>query len=1147
MIRLGSTHGDKTIVNKENPMKRASLKPGSAIGSRASWSRLAVLGALAALGLLLFTGSASAAPTFGVELTRTPTTINRGDEFVSYEVKVKNTSATDPTTGPLNVVISLPTGFTLVKTNTGSGGWACDLTSNTCSNSKIIGPESSYPALQLSQIWIDTSAPAVPTTTVTVVGAGGKTVITKDTFTFGPETPFGLALLEPSVVNEAGEDYVQAGGHPYQASAIFKANTHTVTLGAGMETVVEQFRSVFSELPAGFIGNPFAVETCPVSIMLQRKCPDSAAVGGILLELQFTPEFISIEPAVVYSIPAEKGYPAEFGFVTDSPKLVVRVKVRTDSDYGINVQGPLTPQVPILRGGDFTFCGYGVNTVPTGFNQFPGFNGCKKVSEAAPIAKPVTTMPTNCKDEQVFKFAIESWEKPGLRLANGSPNYSDPNWKQYQYTQPSLTGCNKLVEAWTNPETGPTLEFQPSVTNADSPAGYTARVHVNNQGLNEIKGLSASHLRNIKVVLPKGVTLNPSVGDGVQTCSEEEMGRLPGPGVHFNLQVPDCPSTSKLGLVRIDTPLLENPVKGAIYLARQHENPFGTDFAVYLVVEEPDSGIVIKLPGEVTVNEETGQITSIFRENPQLPFENLTVSFFGGPVAALANPGYCSKSFSTNSELTPWAAANPYEPQQSEIAHFADPLSIETAPATTSVGEGCPTSAASRPFNISFDSGVDNTEAGAQSPFNMHVTRPDGSQEIEKLELVSPPGFSASLKGIPTCSTAQIAAAKKNSGVAEEAHPSCPASSQIGTLYAGAGAGSRPLYNNGNVYMSGPYKGAPLSIVTIVPGIAGGTPGHPAFDLGNVVVRSALYINRQTAQVTAVTDPIPQYLKGIGLRIRDIRIHLDRRDFTRNPTNCESKSVDLRIFGNSGAVKNLSSHFQVGGCDKLKFKPKFSAHLTGGTKRGDHPAFTAEVNYPEGGAYANTSEVAVTLPHSDFLDQAHINTVCTRVQVAADACPPGSIYGEAEATSPLLDGKLTGPVFLKSSDNQLPDLAIALKGPENEPVEVEFQGHIDSVHGRIRDTIEGLPDVPVTQFVLRMKGGKKGLLVNSRDLCKSRKVRMDVRMLGQNNTPANQTPLLTNDCSKKHKAKKTKKSRQKAKHTTVAERAATISWVRGIF
>ncbi len=189
--------------------------------------------------------------------------------------------------------------------------------------------------------------------------------------------------------------------------------------------------------------------------------------------------------------------------------------------------------------------------------------------------------------------------------------------------------------------------------------------------------------------------------------------------------------------------------------------------------------------------------------------------------------------------------------------------------------------------------------------------------------------------------------------------------------------------------------------------------------------------------------------------------------------------------------------------------------------------------------------MAVTLPHSDFLDQAHINTVCTRVQVAADACPPGSIYGEAEATSPLLDGKLTGPVFLKSSDNQLPDLAIALKGPENEPVEVEFQGHIDSVHGRIRDTIEGLPDVPVTQFVLRMKGGKKGLLVNSRDLCKSRKVRMDVRMLGQNNTPANQTPLLTNDCSKKkHKSKKKK---QKAKHTTVAERAATISWVRGIF
>jgi hypothetical protein len=285
-------------------------------------------------------------------------------------------------------------------------------------------------------------------------------------------------------------------------------------------------------------------------------------------------------------------------------------------------------------------------------------------------------------------------------------------------------------------------------------------------------------------------------------------------------------------------------------------------------------------------------------------------------------------------------------------------------------------------------------------------------------------------------------------------------------------------------------------VVAITPAVAG------PFDLGDVVVRSALQVDPVTARVTAVTDPIPQYLEGVALRIRDVRINLDRANWALNPTSCDLRSVDVTAHGNSGAVSNLTNRFQVAGCDKLAFKPKLRAKLSGGTKRNDHPSLRAELSYPPGAGYANTRYAQVALPHSEFLDQAHINTVCTRPQFAAHQCPAGSIYGSAEATTPLLDQPLTGPVYLRSSANKLPDLVIALKG------------RIDSIHGGIRTTFEAAPDAPVSKFVLTMKGGNKGLLVNSRNLCSGAAAKMTVRLVGQNNKRADQFPKLGNDCGK---------------------------------
>ena len=1023
-----------------------------------------------------------------------------------------NPTVTGPnwTAGTINFFLSLPEGLHIAKA--GSGCETTSFTTVACSTSSVLAPGAST-AFNFDQVWIEQSAPSTVVAIGTANGGGAKAASGNDVLSILPQVPFGISVLEPKVLDEFDADYTQAGGHPFSAEATFEVPTRSTTAGNGpVETLpVEAIKDGLAELPPGLVGNPQAATVCQIPRLLANTCDPSAAIGGVHLILREVPTFVENQP--VYRVPAEPGYAAEFGFKVAVPSYVVRVGVRTDGDYGINVHAPLIPQAPPLVGANFKFCGFGSFAVQAASGL--EFKGCRKKSEALLHAEPVVTLPTNCSDpEPKLKFSVSSWKNPGAVLPNGNPDYSDPNWKRFEAAQPQLTGCEALVEAWTDPETGPELDLQPDNTNADTPAGYTARLHVDNKGLTEIDGLSASHLRDIAVTLPEGVSLNPAVGAGVQTCSEEQMGLISLSPLHFSTDLPDCPPAAKLGVGEIISPLLEKPLSGSIYLAAQDENPFGSDYAIYFVVEDPDEGIVIKLAGKVVADAETGQIRTFFTENPQLPFEDLTLKFFGGYASALANPTVCG-TVSTNTELTPWAAEDPANPRPDEIAHFAAPITIGSGPN----GAPCANSPQERPFNLSVTAGSQSATAGATSPFVTRITRPDGSQELSELSVSSPPGYSAYLRGIPSCTQAEIESARGKTGVGEQAHPSCPAASRLGSIETGAGPGAKPLFTPGDVYLGGPYRGAPLSLVTITPAVAGGSAAHPAFDLGNVVVQVPIFVDRQTAGITAKTDALPEILNGIPLRIRDIRVNLDRPNWGLNPTSCEPSQTSVSAKGNSGASTKATSPFQMEGCQKLSFGPRLKAHLTGGIKRGDHPAFTAEVNFPAG--QANTKDVQVTLPHSEFLDQAHINTICTRVQAAANACPAGSIYGFAEAETPLLDGKLTGPVFLKSSDHQLPDLAIALRGPDSQPVEVEFAGRIDSVKAQIRNTIEGLPDVPVTKFVLKMKGGRKGLLVNSRNLCKGKVTRMTVKMVGQNNKRFDSRPKLRNSCGKQ--GKKTQK------------------------
>jgi hypothetical protein len=617
-----------------------------------------------------------------------------------------------------------------------------------------------------------------------------------------------------------------------------------------------------------------------------------------------------------------------------------------------------------------------------------------------------------------------------------------------------------------------------------------------------------SDLKKTVVTLPAGLDLNPSAAQGLQACSEAQVGYV-GPGAmpnptRFDEKPVSCPEASRIGTVQIKSPLLEEELEGTVYLAAQEENPFHSLLALYLVVESPRFGLTLKLPGEVKPDPSTGRLTATFDHNPQLPFERLTLHFRGGgPRSTLATPETCGH-FETTGSLEPWSAEN------------GEALPIHEAGFDTS--GTCASSDANRPFSPSFVAGTTGTQAGAYAPLVIKLARKDGEQELTHLDFTLPPGLTAKLAGIPYCADSAIGAAKGKTGKTEQADPSCPGASQIGTVDTAAGVGSEPIHVGGKVYLAGPYEGAPLSSVVITPAVAG------PFDLGNVVVRAPLFVNPETAQITAKSDEIPHILKGIQLKLRSVEIKVDRQDFSLNPTTCEPMKVGSTMTGLNGGAASPSSRFQVGNCGALAFKPKLKIQLKGATKRTGHPALKAVVTYPQGAGYANIARAQVNLPHGEFLDQGNLNKTCTKPVLIAGSCPTKSVYGKAKAWTPLLDKPLEGPVYLVGGYGyKLPALVAELNGQ----IRVLLVGKVDSGANKgIRNTFEVVPDAPVSRFVLEMKGGKKyGLLENSESLCKAPKAnrRAIARFTAQNNKVRSFKPVVQNQCKKKHGKNKTKK------------------------
>jgi hypothetical protein len=951
------------------------------------------------------------------------------------------------------------------------------------------------------------------------------------------QAAFGAHNFDLRFANEDGSPATQAGSHPYALRTGIEFNSK-FDPRFGQEFPEENVRDLIVQLPAGFAGAVVGLPRCATADFQDKKgnrpnCPDNTAVGAAKTQLS-----AGIFQSPVFNLTPPPGVAVKIGYWVFSTPVVIEVGVNQKPPYNV-VSGLVNiPQTsPVFRGflelwgvpAERVHDPYRGSCLSEGF--IAGFEefGSEGVCETNAPEVPFFTLPTSCQGPVPVTYALDSWPSPGALLPGNEPDLSDPRWvtggiQTHDNSQPPIpqgfSGCSKLGFS-------PTITAQPTTKAAESPSGLDFSLDLKDEGLTSPTGLSQSNVKKAVVTLPEGFTTNPSLAEGLNTCTEADLARErvdsePGAG---------CPNESKIGTVEVETPLLDEGVNGALFIAKPYENPFGSLLALYMVIKNPTLGIIIKQPLKVENNPVTGQITTVADNLPQLPFSHFRLHFREGTRSPLASPPRCG-SYNATAVLTPWSGGAPIT--------STDTFQLISGPGAS----GCP-AGGTPPFHPELAAGTINNAAGRYSAFNTRITRTDSEQEITNFSIKLPPGVIGKLAGIPFCSDAAIAAAKARTGPhggEEEINaPSCPLASEVGRSLAGAGVGPSLAYAPGKLYLAGPYNGSSLSLVSITAAKVG------PFDLGNVVVRFALKINPETAEVfvdATGSDPIPHIIKGIPLHLRDIRAYVDRPDFVLNPTSCERTSTASTVLGSGlnfasaddDVPVTVTSPFQAADCASLGFGPKLALSLEGGTKRGDTPAFKAVLTARKGDA--NIGAAQVTLPHSEFLEQSHIKTICTRVQFKEGAhpgekCPAASIYGYAKAVTPLLDDPIAGPVYLRSSSHPLPDLVAAL---HNGQIDIDLVGRIDSVgSGQIRNTFEEVPDAPVTKFTLKMQGGKKGLLVNSTNLCK-RTNKAIVDFTGQNGKrDVFNSALKPSNCKGKAK-KKSKSSKRQAK------RLALLAW-----
>lgn len=928
----------------------------------------------------------------------------------------------------------------------------------------------------------------------------------------------------------------QAATHPYTLTTALAFNRQ----GAFADGDV---RSIEIARPPGLIENPAAISQCSVArfntprsspfqqSLSGESCPDASQIGTVAVQSSLGP----VRTFGVFNLTPSPGFPAAIGASPFGTPIVFKAGIDNSAgEYRLSLRAEDISQQLSISGLTLTFWG---NPWLVGHDRERGnclneedpadYFGTDAVLEREPQTKPETppfyepgtcsvgnpkayppfaylTLPTACSGPMVSTVSVTSWQQPApvSRVSLGHDEGGRPL---------PLRGCDPRSVEREGASVVPTSD------RASSATGLDFRIDRNQETLlynftetgRLIPGIRApSQIRKAVVSLPEGMTINPSVAAGLGVCSPagyegETATSAPGTG---------CPNAAKIGEVTVETPLFAAPIAGSLFIAAPYDNPFGTLLALYLVAKDPARGLLIKLAGRVDADEGSGRLVATFDQLPQLPYTRFNVRFREGQRSPLATPAACG-TYETRIDLSPWL-----DPSLA----FGNTVPFQLK---AGIGGGpCPSGTPG--FSPQAAGGTMNRNAGSYSPFYLHLTRGDGDQEITSYSATLPRGLLGAIKGVPFCPEAAIEAAKRNSGFAETAHPSCPEAAKIGHTTAGYGLGNVLAYAPGNLYLAGPYHGSPLSVVAVDSATVG------PFDLGVIIVRSAIRVDPLTAQISidsAGSDPIPHILDGIPLHLRDVRVYIDRPGVMVNPTSCDRFTLASTLTG-SGAdfassaddsTATVSDPFQLSFCSSLDFEPKLALLLKGGTRRGKYPSLTATVTPRPGDANIGTAQVS--LPPTLFLAQNHIDTICGRAQSAAGKCPPSSIYGQARAVTPLMDEPLEGPVYLRASDNKLPDLVAQLTG---RGVRIDVVGRIDSRNGGMRATYDVLPDAPVSKFVLTLKGGKRGLLVNSDNTCKGA-VGL-ARMAGQNNTARVTKPAVLNPkCNKKAKKRKHSRARKK--------------------
>ncbi len=887
------------------------------------------------------------------------------------------------------------------------------------------------------------------------VGRGLRRRVARFAATFGAlvavaaiAAPLASALsfetLEVSTNTSSGAPLRQAGGHPdvrtqFRVPQINPSNPQTGP--------VEQPHRFLMELPPGLVGNPTAVASCPESGLTAGNagasaiCPVGSQIGIAKILLAGKEEFFSTP---VFNVTPPEGMPALFAFNITGVVVRLTPTVRP-GDYGITIDSGTISTGINLAGSEVTL--WGVPADPS-HDEARGF----KASQSPRV--PFLSTATSCSGKpQVFTALIDGWESIGQFGVESLD--SDPSGQPFVNV-----GCDRLAF-------DPELTVASTSRNAGSPTGLDVEFTVPQS--EAPGGLATSHVRDVTVTLPQGMTLSPSSAAGLNACTNAQLGIE-------NTAPENCPEASKIGSATVVSPLLEKPLLGSLYIGNQLSNDpqSGKMYRLFLVVA--GSGVRVKLEGAVKVDPASGRVTTIFADNPQLPFSSLELSLDSGPASPLSNPAVCG-TYAAEATLTSWSGKT-----VSSSSPFVVSRNCEVA------GQ----------FTPSLEAGVVNPVAGKSSTFVLNLDRPDGQQNIAGLSVTLPEGQLAKLAGVPVCDGAAAASG------------ACPADSQVGSATIAAGPGSNPITvpQPGRpptaVYLAGPYKGAPYSLVVSVPAQAG------PFDLGTVVVRNALLVDPTTTQVTAVSDPLPQILGGIPVTYRDIEVSVDRSGFIQNPTSCNPTTIESTITSGQGAVAHPSSRYQLADCANLRFAPKLAMRFIGKTTRSSHPRLQATVAMPKSGA--NIAKAVVLMPKTELLENAHIRTICTRDQWAADSCPKGAIYGKAKAWTPLLDKPLQGNVYLRSNGGarELPDLVADLKGQ----IDIELVGYIDAVNARLRARFVNVPDAPVSKFMLDMQGGKKGLLAHNTDVCRTKPV-ATAKFHGQNGKVHDFNPVVKVSCGKK--------------------------------